>query len=78
MAKRKASSSDPTLDPMTVIARLLALIVTKGVEKDEAALQLSAAGLDAKAITDLLGVSGSYVRKARFNRTKKNAKTKNR
>lgn len=73
---RKKDASEPTLDPMEIIARLLALIATKGVEKDEAALQLNAAGLNAKAITDLLGVSESYVRKARFNRTKKNAKAK--
>jgi hypothetical protein len=47
----------------------------KGLNKEEAALQLSAAGLDARFITDLLGVNDSYVRIARF-RKKKNAKTK--
>lgn len=63
---------------MAVIARLLALIAIKGIEKDEAALQLSAAGLDDKSITELLGVSESYVRLARFNRKKSNGKTKSR
>lgn len=77
MAKRKASVSEP-IEPMAVIARLLALIAIKGVDKEEAALQLSGAGLDGKVITELLGVSESYVRLARFNRNKKNAKAKSR
>ncbi len=63
---------------MAVIARLLALIAIKGVEKEEAALQLSGAGLDSKAITELLGVNEAYVRVARFKRKKANAKAKSR
>lgn len=75
MAKRKPIASEPNTDPMTVISRLLAMIAVKGVDKDEAAVQLSAAGMDTKFITDLLGVSESYVRTMRFRR-KNNAKAK--
>jgi hypothetical protein len=56
---------------MMVIARLLALIAVKDVDKEEAALQLSSAGLDSKSITELLGVSDSYLRVARFKKKRK-------
>lgn len=71
MAKRRKSAEAPKPDAMQVIARLLAILVVKGTEKDEAALQLSAAGLDDKIISDMLGVSESYIRVARYRRKKK-------
>lgn len=77
MTKRKPDANEPASDSITIISRLLAIIAVKDLNKEEAALQLSAAGLDARFITDLLGVNESYVRIARF-RKKKNAKTKSR
>lgn len=70
MAKKKAGETTPP-DSMQIIARLLGLIAVRGVEKDQAALQLSGAGLEDKVITELLGVNDSYVRLARFKKKKK-------
>ena len=69
--KRRPSASASKPDVMTIVARLLAIIAAKGIDKDEACLQLSGAGLDDRVITELLGVSESYIRVARYNRKKK-------
>src|SRR5438105_563366 len=52
------------------IARLLALIVTKDMDKDAAALQLDGVGFDAREISDLLRVNLNYVNVAKH-RTKR-------
>lgn len=62
------------------IAGVLALIATKGMDKDDAALKLDAIGFTSKEIADLLDVGGNYVNVARFRRNKpvKKAKKKKR
>lgn len=72
MAKRRKVAEGPELDAMQVLVRLIALIAIKGVEKDEAAISLSSAGLGDKAVADLLGVSESTIRGMRFRSKKKN------
>jgi hypothetical protein len=61
------------------IARLLAVIVTKDMEKDDAALKLDSIGFDAKQIAAILDVGENYVNVARHrkragvNKTRKKA-----
>ncbi|MBV9565881.1 MAG: hypothetical protein JOY90_36335 [Bradyrhizobium sp.] len=73
--KRTASSDDeasekasPTLDK---IAGLLALIATKEMDKDSAALKLDACGFTAREIADLLDVGPNYINVARHRKNKK-------
>lgn len=58
-------------DNMHLIARLLALHLVKGTEKEEAVTQLGLAGFDDKSVSELLGVTESSVRGLRFRRQKK-------
>lgn len=48
------------------IARLLALLVTRDMESDDAALKLDGVGFSAQEIADLLGVSANYVAVAKY------------
>jgi hypothetical protein len=48
------------------IAGVLALIATKGMETDDAALKLDAIGFTSKEISDLLDVGANYVNVARY------------
>ena len=72
---RKQSKTVETAKPesMEMIARLLALLVIRGVEKDEACAQLSGVGFDNKAIADMLGMTESAVRGVHFRRSKAKA-----
>jgi hypothetical protein len=56
------------------IARLLALIVTKDMDTDEAALKLDGVGFGARDISDLLGVGPNYVNVAKHRRKAGRAK----
>jgi hypothetical protein len=73
-AKRGAANADdaaekgtPALDK---IAGLLALIATKDMDKDSAALKLDAIGFTAREIAALLDVGTNYVNVARHRKTK--------
>ena len=62
--------------PADKIAGVLALIATKDMDKDDAALKLDAIGFSSKEIADLLNVGGNYVNVARFRRNKPVKKAK--
>jgi len=73
MAKRKkgnaASDAEaPQISVQDKIARCLALIATKGMDTDAAALKLDAAGFSAAEIAALLDVGENYVNVARHRR----------
>lgn len=76
MAKRKRKSADTPQGAQAVdkIAGLLALIATKDMDKDHAALKLDAIGFDAREISVLLDVGPNYVNVARH---RKRSGTKN-
>lgn len=61
-------------DPLERIARLLAIIATKELDKEEAARRLLAAGFDAKQIASLLGVNPNFANVAKRRRPKSKAK----
>ncbi len=76
MAKRKSkpaatANAPPTVQATNKIAGLLALIVTKDMDKDNAALKLDAIGFDAREISALLDVGPNYVNVARHRAAKK-------
>jgi len=48
------------------IARLLALLVVREMETDDAALKLSAVGFSAREISSLLDVNANYLNIAKF------------
>jgi hypothetical protein len=73
--KRKADDVSPLITPENKIAGVLALIATKGMEPDIAALKLDAIGFSSKEISALLDVGPNYVNVARF-RAKKSRKLK--
>jgi hypothetical protein len=59
---------------LEIISRLLAMLVVKGMDKDEAILQLSGVGFSDGAVSGMLGVTESAVRGFRFRRAKKGGK----
>jgi hypothetical protein len=61
----------PALDK---IAGLLALIATKDLDKDSAALKLDAIGFTSREIAGLLDVGTNYVNVARHRKTKNRAR----
>ena len=68
-AKRVAGNEDAPDSGATAadkIAGVLALIATKGMETDAAALKLDAIGFTSKEISDLLDVGANYVNVARY------------
>jgi hypothetical protein len=75
---RRAAGSDEPVDEgasaAKKIAGVLALIATKGMETDDAALKLDAIGFTAKEISSLLNVGPNYVNVARH---RKNSGGKN-
>jgi len=56
--------SEP-IDPLEKIARLLAINVSKGLDNEEAARRLLAAGFDASAIGGLLGGGPNFANVAK-------------
>jgi hypothetical protein len=59
------------------IAGLLALIATKGMDTDDAALKLDAIGFDSREISSLLDVGPNYVNVARHRKKSTGKKPRN-
>jgi hypothetical protein len=77
MAKRKSAkasadkgAAENRVPAADKIAGLLALIATKEMGKDDAALKLDAIGFDAREISALLDVGPNYVNVARHRKKK--------
>jgi len=75
LRKGKPAAKSDTGDGKSValvqkIARVLALIATKGMDTDAAALKLDAIGFDAQDISALLGVGPNYVNVAKHRKKK--------
>lgn len=75
-AKKQSAEAEDRPGALDKIARLLAAYVTRGVKPDEATLILEGAGFTDREITQMLGVSDSYVRQVRFQRNAKKGKKK--
>jgi hypothetical protein len=69
-----AKRSNAIEDPMERIARVLAIIAVQGLNKEEAARRLLAAGFDAKQIGGLLDVNPNFARVAKLRKRKAKAK----
>jgi len=63
-------------DPMERIARVLAIIAVKGLDNEEAARRLLAAGFDAKQISGLLDVNPNFANVAKLRKRKTVANTR--
>jgi DNA-directed RNA polymerase specialized sigma24 family protein len=61
-------SEDRSANPADKIANLLAIIVAKLYETDEAAIKLAAAGFSTREIAALLEVNSKFVHNAKFRR----------
>ncbi len=76
--RRAAAASKPAEEngppAADKIARLLALIVTKDMDTDDAAVKLDSVGFGAREISDLLGVGPSYVRVAKHRNKRRGSK----
>lgn len=70
-AKKPLSVSEPQIGTTEKIARVLALILVKGMETEVAALKLDAAGFGSAEIAKLLDVNSNYLAATKFR--KKNA-----
>jgi len=80
MAKRRektAAVDEPNVSAADKVAGLLALIATKGMETDDAALKLDAIGFSAREISLLLDVGPNYVNVARHRKKAGGKKPKN-
>lgn len=64
MAK-KAKNEAVKLDPLDKIARLLAMIATKDLDKEEAARRLLSVGFDGPQIGGILGVGPNFANVAK-------------
>lgn len=62
-------------DPMERIARVLAIIAVRGLDNEEAARRLLAAGFDAKQIGGLLDVNPNFANVAKTRKPKSKAKS---
>ena len=70
-----AGKSRAVEDPMERIARVLAIIAVKGLDNEEAARRLLAAGFDAKQIAGLLDVNPNFANVAKLRKRKTKAKS---
>jgi hypothetical protein len=61
-------------DPIERIARVLAIIAVRGLDNEEAARRLLAAGFDAKQIGGLLDVNPNFANVAKLRKRKIKAK----
>jgi hypothetical protein len=59
------------VEPVEKIARLLAILATNGMEKEEAARRLLAAGFVSAEIGGLLGVNANFANVAKSRKPKK-------
>jgi hypothetical protein len=75
-AKKQGVDEGEKVGASDKIARLLAAYVTRDMKPDAAALLMEGAGFTVGEITELLGVSDSYVRQVRFQRKAKKGKKK--
>lgn len=75
-AKKQSADNEETVGALDKIARLLAAYVTREMKPEASALLLEGAGFTSREITELLGVSDSYVRQVRFQRKAKKGKKK--
>ena len=80
MAQRKrraaAEGDGGVVAPADKIASLLALIATKDMGKDDAALRLDAIGFTAREISGLLDVGSNYVNVAKHRKRTSNRVSK--
>jgi hypothetical protein len=76
VAKKQNAEGEDEANTLEKIARLFAVYVTRGLKPDEATLLMEGAGFSDREITELLGVSNSYVRQVRFQRKAKKGKKK--
>jgi hypothetical protein len=78
MAKRAKRAANPDavegVSAADKIAGVLALIATKGMDTDSAALKLDAIGFTSSEIADLLDVGLNYVNVARHRKNKRKRK----
>jgi hypothetical protein len=74
VAKKQNADGEDKVGTLEKIARLFAAYVTRGMKPDEATLIMEGAGFTDREITELLGVSDSYVRQVRFQRKAKKGK----
>ena len=70
VAKKQNADDSEEVGALDKIARLLAAYVTREMKLEDSALLLEGAGFTSREITELLGVSDSYVRQVRFQRKK--------
>lgn len=70
-ANENSEKDTPALDK---IAGLLALMATRDLDKDSAALKLDAIGFTSREIAGLLDVGTNYVNVARHRKTKNRAR----
>jgi hypothetical protein len=75
-AKKRNGEGEDQLGALDKIARLFAAHITRGMKPDEATLIMEGAGFTDREITELLGVSDSYVRQVRFQRNAKKGSKK--
>ncbi|MCF2524490.1 hypothetical protein [Bradyrhizobium sp. G127] len=59
------------VDPTEKLARVIAIGVTKGMDKEEAARRLLSVGFDAPAIGGILGVNANFANVAKGRKPKK-------
>jgi DNA-directed RNA polymerase specialized sigma24 family protein len=76
VAKKQSADEGDKVGALDKIARLLAAYVTRDMKPEKATLLMEGAGFTGREITELLGVSDSYVRQVRFQRKAKKGKKK--
>ncbi len=78
MAKRRkrAAAAEPAVTAADKIAGCLAMIATKGMDTEDAAVKLAGIGFTAGEIAGLLSVNENYVRLAKFRKKSSRKKRK--
>lgn len=76
VAKKPSVDEGDSVGALDRIARLLAGYVTRGMKSEDAVSLLEGAGFTDREVTEMLGVSNSYVRQVRFQRKVKKGKKK--
>ena len=72
----ESNDTAPAASTSERIARLLALLVTRDMDTDEAALKLAAVGFSARDISSLLDVNANYLNIAKFRKKQAGKKTR--
>jgi hypothetical protein len=76
VAKKPSAEEEDNVGALDKMARLLAGYVTREMKSEDATVLLEGAGFTGREITELLGVSDSYVRQVRFQRKAKKGRKK--